>query len=95
MATCIPTTNEIFNLSADDLQILIQRVRRAQEMKRQMAKADFRIGQTIYFEDKYGRPVEAELTKICRKNFKARQYNPENGLYINWTVSPNLVRSQK
>ena len=60
--------------------------------KQYQAAVQFRLNDSVYFTDKYGRKIVGMIEKINPKNIKVRvKKGSVTGQDVVWTVSPSLL----
>ena len=81
------TVETIRNANLDELNTIIALVRDRQRSIQVEVGSNFRIGDSVSFNDKRGAKVTGTITKINRKSIKV-----DTGGYI-WNVSPSLLNA--
>ena len=80
------TVETIRNANMDELNTIIALVRDRQRSIQTEIGGSFRVGDSVYFNDKRGAKVTGIIKKINRKTIKV-----DTGGYL-WSVSPSLLK---
>lgn len=81
--------DQIANLSSpDEINIIIRAIRQAQSNRQNQARAEFRVGDVVCFQNKYHQRIIGRVEAILPKNISVRAEDTNT----RWRVSPSLLR---
>jgi uncharacterized protein YxjI len=77
----------IRNASMDEINTMIALIRDRQRSLQVEIGSSFRVGDSVYFNDKRGAKVTGIISKVNRKTIKVTTPNGQ------WSVSPSLLNA--